>query len=322
MTRRKQRLLISAGGTATTWHLSSLVREVFPDHFELLVCDIYPPHLVASSRLAQRCFQVPPVADPGYRAHMLALFAAEGIDLYVPLIDADVYEFPSDDPSLEALGVRSTGAVAASAPLLRNKRVLAEFLDRHGIVVPGRLVEEDLSTRPPDERVFVKPEKGFGSRGAGVATVAAARARLRDEEGLVVQALCRPPEITVEVFNGTTGVRALCRERLETKEGVCTKARIWWDEELEALARHLCTVLALPVAFCFQVLRDDRGRWTVVDLNPRLGAGTALSTAYGWSLASAALAAWGRLDLAPEDFLRLQPEERHVLRVYSEIVMP
>ena len=36
----KQNILISAGGTATVWHLASLVAEKFTSYFNLFVCDI------------------------------------------------------------------------------------------------------------------------------------------------------------------------------------------------------------------------------------------------------------------------------------------
>jgi hypothetical protein len=52
----KKNILISAGGTAAAWHLSSLVAEKLTSYFNLFFCDINPPCLIPAARLAQRCF--------------------------------------------------------------------------------------------------------------------------------------------------------------------------------------------------------------------------------------------------------------------------
>ena len=171
-----------------------------------------------------------------------------------------------------------------------------------------------------DQKVFVKPEQGFGSHGARAVVVDDIAALLAREPGLLVQSMCYEPEITVEVFNRRGMIHSLCRERLETKAGVCTKARIWVDTALHSLSQRLCAVLDLPEAFCFQVMAGEDGTWLITDVNPRLGAGTALSTAYGWSLASAALACWGGIEY-PMQFLHTRSGDVHVVRVFQERVM-
>ncbi len=134
----------------------------------------------------------------------------------------------------------------------------------------------------------------------------------------VVQEICHAPEVTVEVFNARGEVRTLCRERLEVKEGVCTKARLWRDAELSRLAGQLCQALSLPVAFCFQVMKNAANQWVITDLNPRLGAGTSLSSVCGWNLVAAALVVWAGL---PEDPLALLEEfegERFAVRAHRD----
>lgn len=90
---------------------------------------------------------------------------------------------------------------------------------------------------------------------------------------------------------------------------------------MHAIAERLCRLIELPPAFCFQVMTGPAGNWLITDLNPRLGAGTALSTACGWSLASAALACYGDLPLDPTQYLSPLDGEHHVVRVFQELVM-
>lgn len=317
MSRRT--ILISAGGTATAWHLASLIASDFRDHYRLLVCDINPRHLVPAAVLADGFFQVPPSGAAGYRDAMLALLRAEGVSVFVTLIDEDCYAFPVDDPDLRALGVVSTGVEAGTAAILRDKGVLAAHLREAGLPVPRDYALADLEAASDAQAFFVKPRAGFGSRGVYRADRPAALAAAV-QPGLLVQALCTGPEVTVEVYQDHGTVEALCRERIETKAGVCTKARVWADAELAELARRVCATLRLPAAFCFQVMRDAHGDWVITDLNPRLGAGTALATKAGWSLAAGALIRWGGLPLEARDFMRLPTRAMFVLRVFSEVV--
>ena len=316
---KKKNIMLSAGGTATTWHLASLILEKFSAYYKILICDINPQHLVPASRLAETYLQVPRIDSPDYHSHMLGLFDEHGVDIYVPLIDADVHNFPIDAAELVTRGIRSTGVRRSTSAIIGNKRNLSAFLESHGIGSPRTVSQKEVA-HALSCKFFVKPEQGCGSVGARVADAEDVLRTLEREPDLLVQELCRGPEITVEVFNRGT-VLSICRERLETKAGVCTKARIFSDDALHSLAEQLCTVLDLPVAFCFQVMRGADDKWLITDLNPRLGAGTALSTAYGWSLASAALACWGDLPFDPTVFLRTSPGDKHVVRVYQEQVM-
>jgi len=314
-------ILLTAGGTATTWHLASVIRTVFPGSFRTVICDINPPHLIPASILADQFHQVPPASDPSYRQVMLDVLQSESIDILVPLIDHDVYQFCADDPDLARTGTSSTGVASSTAECLRDKGKTSDFLERALIPVPRRISAEEFMDGD-EEFYFAKPLAGFGSRGARKVARRAEDFASVDFSSTIVQELCEGPEVTVEVFNASGKIRTVCRERIETKAGVCTKARIWFDDELNDMAVRICTVLEMPVAFCFQVMRTRRLGWVVTDLNPRLGAGTALSTAYGWSLAAAALATWGRLDRDPEEFLKVRGTDTFVVRTFQEILMP
>jgi predicted ATP-grasp superfamily ATP-dependent carboligase len=129
------------------------------------------------------------------------------------------------------------------------------------------------------------------------------------------------PEITIDAFRAADGAffRCACRERVEVKAGVCTKARVHDDPELLALARAIADRLPLRGTFCVQVMRDAAGAWRVTDINARPGAGTRLSAAVGLDFLCATLVdAWGG-DARP--LLPPLGRERWVVRAYVEYVM-
>jgi carbamoyl-phosphate synthase large subunit len=312
----KTRILISAGGTATAWHLSKLIKENFKEYFSLYVCDTNPKNLVASAVLSDHFEQVPPVMSPGYKEYMLDLFSKLKIDIFVPLIDHDLHIFPNDDFDLLQQSVVSTGISKDASKLLKSKATWTTFLQENGIPVPKTFKELNLNYNT----FVVKPVQGFGSRGVSKVDRESVLPYLNDDRFLV-QEVCSGPEVTVEVYQHNNVIRTLCRERVETKSGVCTKARIWFDEELHRLAEKISQAIQLPVAFCFQVMKNENKEWVVIDLNPRLGAGTSMATTYGWSLASAFLITHGKLKLNPLDYLRYHETERYVLRVYEDLLV-
>jgi carbamoylphosphate synthase large subunit len=316
----RKNILISAGGTATAWHLASLIKSEFNEYFNLYICDINPDYLVPASKLADKFIQVPSINSLGYKDTMINLFKENNIDIFVPLIDFDVYTFPCDDPILKKINVFSTGVKQSSSAKLRNKKILSYYLEENNINVPKVYSTLSEIEKIETDEILLKPISGFGSRGVKKVTKEESYKYIGNQD-ILLQEICQGPEITVEVFNSKGVIKSICRERIEIKSGVCTKTRIWHDLDLHEIAVKLCNILELPVAFCFQVMKNSNGEWVVIDLNPRLGAGTALVSACGWSLASAALAEWSNCGKDPMEYLNPISGEKFVTRVYKEIVM-
>jgi hypothetical protein len=323
---KKKKILISAGGTASALHLVRVLKANYAGVVEGHVCDINPAHLVAASLEADGYVRVPAVTEDGYRQAVLDYISRQGIGVYVPLIDMDLEAFPGDDPDLAVAGCASTAPTREVTGLITDKRRCFAWLAESGLPVPRVYTEDEISE---SGRYFVKPLRGFGSRGARVASgEELVRMRTQSVPGsglddLVVQEICSGPEVTVEVFHHGGVTRTLCRERIEVKAGVCTKARVFFDDELDALVcRMVGAVSSWPVASCVQFMKNADGAWVVTDVNLRIGAGSALCSAAGWDLSRAALASWLGLDDDPARFLVFDPgRECHVVRSYQEHVM-
>ncbi len=60
----------------------------------------------------------------------------EGVEVYSPLVDAEVYAFPCDDPQLQRLGITATSPPGMTAQLMRKKSVLTQHLRENGFPVP------------------------------------------------------------------------------------------------------------------------------------------------------------------------------------------
>ncbi|MDG1302246.1 MAG: ATP-grasp domain-containing protein [Opitutae bacterium] len=309
-------ILITAGGSAAAFFFAKQIRKFSHDGCVIHIADINPRELVAASTYADHFHQVPKICDVNYRSSILDIVKKYQVELMVPLIDQDLIEFPGADSDLMGLGCISTAPTREVSEQMTDKVNCSVVAEKMGIPVPEIYGVNDIED---SVMYFCKPRVGFGSRGVMCVRGDEIRSKgLFDK--LVVQELCEMPEITMEVFSHAGVVRTLCRERVEVKAGVCTKARIFQDEELHRYAELIVGRLELPVATCIQFMKHPMKGWVLTDANMRIGAGSALCAAVGWDLAGAALAAWsGNSDLALES-LQFEGSERYVVRVFEEIV--
>jgi carbamoylphosphate synthase large subunit len=311
----KQKLVISAGGTSTAWHIVNKIKHNFRDLFEVIVIDVNPPHLIPSSTICDKYIMVPKISSEGYYHFMLELFRSENVDLFIPLIDFDLIKFPSDNPDLKQIGTQSTAPSQLTIDTCLNKETANKFLLSNNIPTPKVYESSEIN---PDGQYFVKPYIGFGSIGTKIAY--GAELLQSNLSGMLIQDLCNNPEVTVEIFYHQGVLKTICRERIEVKAGVCTKARIYFDDELHQLIKKLSLLIDLPIASCIQFMRY-KNTWAITDINLRLGAGTALSSCAGWDLTSASLVTWANSNIPALPFLKHIDGEKFIVRYYQEMLM-
>jgi len=312
---------IGAAGTVTGHGIARQIRAAWRTDVTIVAADTNPQTLVAASELADEFERIPPLADREAFVSALAVgFERHGVDTYVPLL-VDEIAIAAELAAEGALG--SVGVLAPhpdTARLCTDKLALAERLVAAGIPVPPTVPASRAVWWP--EGVVVKDRGGEGSRGVERLDDPSdlERARTRGHTA-VAQRRCDGPEVTVDAFRarGRDAWEAVCRERLEVKAGVCTKARLFRDQELEGIVRDVAEALDLRGAMCVQAMRGPAG-WEITDVNPRSGGATAMSAAVGVDTIAAGLAdMWGE-----DPYAHLKPfaGQAHVVRYYQESVRP
>ena len=164
----------------------------------------------------------------------------------------------------------------------------------------------------------MKPRRGFGSQVIKISEVKGPFSRFKAED-YIIQQECENLEITIDVCydRSRNYFNYICRERIETKCGVSTKARLFLDANLESIAFTIADKLNLH-SFCFQVMRY-KGDWAVTDINARLGAGTGMGITVGMDFFSAMFAIlWGE---DPSAYFMLLEKETYVTRQYNDFIM-
>ena len=311
-----KKMLVTAGGTATAWHISQIANEFFNGKIEIHVCDTNKAELVPTVVSTKKVHTVPPVVDKGYSEAVGEIINREGIDCILPLIPEEAYLFAPDSEFVRGRELISSAPLLETTRLLADKENLFYTLDGLGIPTPRIYT---LDRVEPDKEYLLKPRLGFGSM--GVQVIKGEKIKSADND-IVIQDYCHSKEydeVTVEVYNGKKGLHIFSRRRIATKAGVCVKMEPVDSSVFFPYIKKLVNSVECPVAFNVQFLYDQ-GLWKLFDCNLRLGAGTALSSAIGFQLTRALLAEMIG-ESSKTEWFDIDENVKTVLRVYKEVVV-
>ncbi|MFG6489466.1 ATP-grasp domain-containing protein [Roseateles sp. BYS78W] len=278
-------LLITAAGTGVGWAYALTLSQHMPG-VRLITADTNGAAWCSAARLSTLHLQWPPFeAGDAYLAQLNALIDAEGVTHYLPIIDPEIAWAARERGRLR---VELLGPDDEFAKLALAKDQYAARLATLGVDSPRTLGRSDIEAGTPG---FAKLPGSFGGRAAWPIQ----RAEQLDTlpAGAFVQEALPGAEYTVDCFPTGDDDIVICsvRERVETKSGVCTKARIAPNPILRDYARKMVQGFSLTTPFCFQAIASSDGqRLAVTDINPRLGAGTLMSAANGTDFFAAHLA--------------------------------
>ena len=310
-------VLISSAGTGTAFASMLALRKNWGDSVKIIAADSNPKHLVTSSLLSDKYFKVCLNDDVKFKSSLEKILIDENVDTYIPFIDNEIYlgaliyEEGFKNKKL-FLQVKDSN----NADICNDKYRMFLFLKENSILTPTCYQFDQIDTI--NEKLIIKPRKGFGSKILRIEDVKNINPKY-DSINYIIQSACERPEITVDVCydKSRNFFKYVCRERIETKGGVCTKARLFYDSKIESLAFAIANKLDLS-SFCFQIMRYN-DNWAVTDINARLGAGTAISVAVGMDFFSAMFAIlWGE---DPSVYFKPLKKEMFVTRQFTEFIM-
>lgn len=307
-------VLLGSAGVGTAYASAKALRKYF--NVKIIACDTNPAYLVTANLFADYYEKIAPVASKSFDDEIVHILNKYNIDTYIPFIDQEVYSAAllyekgkiGKDVSLQL-------KQSSFVEICMDKYKAYQWLSANNLPTPNTSIVKDKN----DLKIgfILKPRKGFGSVIQKITSIDETKAA--NYEDFIMQESCIAPEITIDVHYSQQFdfFSFACRERIETKSGVCTKARIFFDESLGEIALMLAKKLDLS-SFCFQVMTLNN-EFVITDINPRLGAGTAMSSAVGLDFFGAMFAnLW---DQNPEKYFTKSKEEKYVTRQYCEFVM-
>ncbi|WP_423370305.1 ATP-grasp domain-containing protein [Burkholderia sp. LMG 32019] len=321
-------VLVTAAGTATAVNVIKSLSQT--PGVRVVTTDSNERHMIAApARWNTTHYQVPLASDTdAFVSALVAICEKEGVDAIYPIHDAEILAVTAHRARFPAR-VRLPALSADSVRNSNDKLLNFEICREAGLPVPDTIPGSKLQSSDIEHyhALIRKPRSGVGSVGVRRVTNFDGLDRQADlTDSIVYQQPCTGDEYTIDVLRVGSDLISVARERLETKAGVCTKARVFVHPNTDALARRIADVFELQGLFCFQVIGDiESGDLKIIDINPRCGGGTALSVAAGFPLLQWHFAALLDLQEASEFksacLRRLaQGGEAIVCRHYEEIV--
>jgi len=220
---------------------------------------------------------VPGVHEPDWLEHLNRVIRTEAID----------YVFPAHDDVLEALarneaelGCRVVTSPPETCLVCRSKSLTHRRL---ADAVPMPRLYEDWREADPFP-VFVKPDRGQGSRGAAVARDRGRLAELMAESpDLLVSENLPGAEYTVDCFSDREAGLLFCagRARIRTRNGISMHCRSESNEVFREYARAISGRLTFHGAWFFQVKQDAAGCFKLLEAAPRIAGTMALHRVMG-----------------------------------------
>jgi hypothetical protein len=211
--------------------------------------------------------------------------------VFIPLLEESVVEFYSREPLFQGklLNLLPT---PIQFDLLRDKVKLTQWADQWHCA-PKLFSYESLcleETWTNGLRVMAKPSHGRGSRGLKVLNNCADALIFEPKESYVYQAFVGDGKSVIGVCvlakQGAI-VDSYQHQRIRTypeSGGVSTCAALCCEEVLDTLVSNMISDLDGSGLFMFEFLRDDEGKWRLLECNPRLWGTVALGESAGHSL--------------------------------------
>ncbi len=216
-----------------------------------------------------RHLPVPSVHQPGWIEALNRVIADHQIDFVFPAHDDVVVALAGHAAEIAA---RIVSSPPESCLVARSKSRTYECLRE---VVPVPTVYPDVEAVPAYP-VFVKPDRGEGSREAQKVTSRRQLECLVEQDGeyLIMEHL-PGAEYTIDCFSDRDAGLLFCggRERVRTKGGICIHSRTAENGLFREYAEAISRKLPLHGAWFYQLKEDRRGQLKLLEIAPRI-AGT------------------------------------------------
>ncbi len=270
-------LVTGAGSTTGVTVLKGLLAAADPA-LVVLMGDMNPD--CAGAHLGDGFVPLPAGRSPDFPERALEVCRQRRIDLVIPVID---YEFPawaSLRPRLREAGTEVVMSARDALARCQEKDRTGDYFHSLGVpTLPTWRANDVADPEGLPYPIYLKPRTGRGSLDNFTAADAAEfRLVARKAPDLIVQPLARGTEVTIDTLSDLEGrfLAASPRVRLEVKSGQAVRSRTFASAELEGYARRIVEGLPIVGPACIQCFLTDAGP-VFFEINPRFGAGTALS---------------------------------------------
>ncbi len=273
--------------------------------------------LSAGFYLADKGYVLPKIKEKNFFEEALEIIKKEKIELILPTSGFDIIPYSQNKNILKNIGVTCFFSDIDVIDLCNNKYNFYKRIEKD-FPTPKFSLEPNTGLSFP---VFAKPIAGKGSRNTFLINSENELQNISSKYSDMIYCEYLPgKEYTIDVLSDLEGkaIKAVPRERIETKDGISFKGKILHNQEIENLSINLVEFLKLKGPSCLQMKEDVNGKLKLLEINPRMGGGTIMATLAGVNIPKLILDLYNNVSLDKSD---LNYEEITVLRYYEEIVI-
>lgn len=278
-------LVTGAGGPAGVAVIRSLLKR---DDLEVFAADMDGWASALYLVPAERRRIIPAGLAPEFVDAIIALVAADGIDVIVSTVDAEL-------PGLaDRRGELGAELAAPSAEALHT--TLDKWLLMQAVEGKARIPHTELLTQEGAEYdwvfpVIVKPRSGAGSRGVHLVHTRAELEAAAGDTSQIIQENLPGDEFSVDVILGADGhvISAVPRLRARVDSGVAVAGRTVHRAELEDTAAACASAAGLVGVANVQLRYATDGTPALLEINPRFSGSMPLTVAAGVDMPSLAV---------------------------------
>lgn len=256
------RFLLEASGCLTSHYLIAAIQQA---GHQAVASDIVPE--IAARYLADDFVLMPRAKDPELWQKTIELLKLHRIDVVIPTLDDTLNGWAERKNQLADMGIQVMLSDSKSIQICTDKWLTYEHFQHHQLPMPLTSTEQLYP--------LVKPRLGRGSTGV----------RLEQQpvemQGYISQQMLKGREYTVDVLVGLHG-KPLCivpRYRAMVRDGKSVAGVVQTSVEITALIQRICQTLRFIGPINVQIIDDEEQGLQVIEINPRLGGGSALAFA-------------------------------------------
>ncbi len=274
------RVLVFPGGTETG-------AEIYKSLCQCKEVTLYSAGDARSSHapfLFARHHFVPSLTEAGWMDALKRVIVDHAIDFVYPAYDDALVALAQN---LHRLGARVVASPLRTCTITRSKAQTYDLLTE-SLPVPIRFATPD---DVPEYPVFVKPDRGHGSRGTSLVwDRAQLECVLAHRDGtwgeLLICEYLPGEEFTVDCFNDRAKGLLYCgaRRRERTRAGIAMRSVPVTDPVFAEYAYIITSRLELHGAWFFQVKRDRAGVLKLLEVAPRISGTSAVQRVRGVNL--------------------------------------
>lgn len=273
-------VLITAIGGDIAQGIATILRDSYPD-WHLFGIDVHSRH--AGSLYVDKFHEAPRASDPGYEDELKAIVHRNGIDLVVPMSEAELHFLSSRDYGLiDSAKVLMANRLALEVGADKFKTAL--FLGSIGVAAPWTELAENFRPETQLPCIF-KPRRGAGSKAVfRCETAQEVEFYRRRHADAIVQELLLPAdqEVTCGVFRTSSGRTAVLQLLRTLTGGFTGWAQVIDHPEVHAQCTKLAESLDLRGSINIQLRITGNGP-RIFEINPRFSSTVLMRHQMGFS---------------------------------------